>query len=84
MIPFILCTKYTCPLANECYRLRASPSSNNEEERYNEFISICNELDDYHFFIRIRENDKVLEMEDILKNIKLPENKCLEIGVCEA
>jgi len=43
MIPFVLCTKYTCPLAKDCYRLRASPSSNNEEEeRYNEFISICN------------------------------------------
>jgi len=71
MIPFILCTKYICPLAKDCYRLRASPSSNNEEEeRYNEFISICNELDDYHFFIHIRENDKVLELEEILKNTK--------------
>ncbi len=82
MIPFILCTKYTCPHANECYRLRASPDNPNEQ-RYDGFISICSELDDYHFFVSIRENDKVLEMEDILKNINLTKNKCLEIGIPE-
>ena len=77
MIPFILCTKYTCPHANKCYRLRASPE-NLEEQRYNEFISICNENDDYHFFISVRENDKVLELDEILKNNeKLSENESL-------
>lgn len=82
MIPFVLCTKYDCPHASECYRLRASPDDP-INQRYEPFIGLCNEEDEFHFFIRIRENDIVLEMEDILKNIKSSENKCLEIGVCE-
>lgn len=77
MIPFILCTKYECPRADSCYRLRASPD-NLGEQRYDGFISICNELDDYHFFINIRETDKVLELDEIIKNNnKLSENESL-------
>ena len=71
MLNFILCTKYTCPHANECYRLRASPDS--EDQRYESFIGLCNEEDEFHFFIKINPEDKIIELE------KLP-----EIGIPEA
>jgi NifB/MoaA-like Fe-S oxidoreductase len=61
MIKFVICTictKFTCSHANECFRLRASPDS--ENQRYEPFIGLCNEEDDYHFFLKIKEGDKVI------------------------
>jgi len=64
LIPFILCTKYTCPHANECYRLRASPDDS-ENQRYEPFIGLCNEEDEFHFFMKIREGDKTIGLEKL-------------------
>ena len=76
-----MCTRFNCPKANGCFRIRAETDEN---QHYDSFIALCNEDSGYKYYMKIRSEDKVLEMEDILKNIKLPENKSLEIGIFEA
>ncbi|MCE5220021.1 MAG: hypothetical protein LLF98_01835 [Clostridium sp.] len=66
MPDIVMCKKYNCPKANECYRLRAI--SLDKYQAYTDFISICNDLDDYHFFMKIRPEDEVIELEEILEN----------------
>jgi hypothetical protein len=57
-----MCKKFTCPKANECYRLRTLPD---EDQLYDEFL-ICNEEEDYRMFIRIREGDNLRNLEEII------------------
>jgi hypothetical protein len=79
-----MCTKFNCPKANGCFRIRAETDEN---QHYDSFIALCNESDNYKYFMKIRPEDKVLGLDEILKNNKelekLPENKCLEIGIPE-
>jgi len=70
MIPYVLCKKYTCPKANICFRLRASPD---EGQLYNEFIGLCDETNNYRYFMNIGEEDKVIDLD-----VK-PEIKTIEI-----
>ena len=85
MVPFVLCNTYKCSRASECYRLRVSPDI---DQPYENFSKLCNEDNNHNFFMKIRSEDKVLDLDKILKNNKelekLPENKCLEIGIPEA
>ena len=57
---FILCKKHTCPKIETCYRYRAVPD---QDQLYNEFINLCNEQDNYRYFITIRDNDKVIDLD---------------------
>jgi len=60
MPQFILCKKYTCPKIHNCYRYRAVPD---QDQIYNEFINLCNEKDNYRYFIKIRLEDKIINLE---------------------
>ncbi len=62
MYKMVMCKKYHCIKAKECYRLRASP---NKEQLYADFLAICNEEDNYHLFMRIRPEDNVIEIPNI-------------------
>jgi len=65
---FVICKKYTCPKATECFRLRASPD---EGQLSNTFPGLCNEIDNYRLFIKIRPEDKIIELEELPKNESL-------------
>ena len=70
MLPYVLCKKYTCPKADICFRLRASP---NEGQTYSEFIGLCDKKSEFRYFMKIQPKDKVIDL-----NIK-PEIKTIEI-----
>lgn len=57
------CNKYKI-----CYRYFAKP--NPLYQSYTNFIDICNEEDEYHFFIKIKPKDKIREEKIIEKNEK--------------
>lgn len=67
MVQFVLCKKSTCPKINDCYRYRASPDI---DQLYNDFINLCNEEDNYNFFIKIRPDDKIIELNNEIKAIE--------------
>jgi len=69
-----MCTKFNCLKANGCFRIRAETDEN---QRYESFTNLCNEEDDYRYFMKIRPEDKIIELEN------LPKNKALEIGIPE-
>jgi len=67
-----MCKQIYCPKANDCLRIKAIP---HEEQRYNDFIGLCGEKDNYQMLIKIRASDKTVN------NEKLPKNESLEIGI---
>lgn len=60
MNSFVMCKKFHCPKAINCFRLRASP---NDEQNFDEFPGICNQEDNYKLFMKIRDEDIVVELE---------------------
>lgn len=90
MIPYIMCTKSNCPKANECYRFLAQTD---EYQFYDSFVGLCNSEDNYRMLMKIKEGDKVRELnlieipeeiDKVNENEKIPENECLDIGIYEA
>jgi len=61
-LQFVLCQKSTCPKKETCYRYRALVEDG-EYQIYDKFPAICNESDNFKLFIRIRDGDKVKELE---------------------
>lgn len=59
---FVLCSKSTCPKKETCYRYRAFVEEG-EYQVYDEFPAICHDGDNYKLFIRIRDGDKVKDLE---------------------
>lgn len=59
---FIMCSKSTCKLSIECYRYRASPDP---DQLYNNFSTLCNELDEFRYFIKILEDDNIIELDKL-------------------
>lgn len=64
MIPYIMCEKYTCPKAINCYRLRAA-TDESQLDMYNTFPGICNSDDNYQMFMKIRPDDKIIELSSL-------------------
>lgn len=62
MTNIVMCKKFTCPKANECYRILTYPDP---DQLYDEFI-ICNQSENYKMFIRIRDGDNLRKLEDII------------------
>ena len=57
-----MCTKASCPKSKECFRYRAEP--NPIWQSYAELVTVCNEEDEYHYFIHIRPGD-ILHKEEL-------------------
>jgi len=76
LIPFILCNNIICNQAEKCYRLRASINDN--QERYHNFINICNSENNYQMMMKIRPDDKIddiiLELNSLEEFIEEGEN----------
>lgn len=62
MTNIVMCKKFTCLKANECYRLRTFPD---EDQLYDEFL-ICNESENYKMLIKVRDGDNLRKLEEII------------------
>jgi hypothetical protein len=71
MPQFVMCRKSECPKTHECYRYRAIPDG--VDQPFSDFNILCNETDNYRLFIKIRPDDKIIE-------IKLDESNKIEIN----
>jgi hypothetical protein len=86
MPQFVMCAKKDCPKSNECYRFRAIPE---QDQLISEFINICNLDDDFHYFIRIRKDDKIVEVksDENANNTEIlalsSNEESLDNGICE-
>jgi len=69
MPDFTMCSngeQKNCPQFRNCFRFLAEP--NPHYQSYADFIDICNEEDDYHFFVKVLLTDKTRSEEKILEN----------------
>jgi hypothetical protein len=62
-----MCYKKDCPKSQKCYRYRAVPD---QDQRYYDFTYLCqeNNKDDennYRYFIIIRKDDKIVELDKV-------------------
>lgn len=64
MIPYVLCSNIFCIKTNDCYRFRAL--SDDENQRYFNFINICNQENNHKMIMKIKENDNVVELPKLI------------------
>lgn len=74
MVPYVMCKKFTCLKANECFRLRAIPD---EPQLYNDFIGLCNSDDGFQMIMKIRPDDKVIELNSLEEFIEEGEDNLI-------
>jgi hypothetical protein len=66
MPDFTLCQRSSCPQAKICYRFLAEP--NPHWQSYSEFIGMCNEEDQFHYYMKVRPTDKLRSDVKVLEN----------------
>jgi len=66
MPDFTLCHRSDCIKSNQCYRFLAEP--NLHWQSYSDFIGMCNEEDEYRYFMKVRSTDKLRSNAKVIEN----------------